>query len=299
MTFFRNPFSTPSIPVATKLPQHNQQLEQAEYDVFASMIYQYSRIQLGPNKKEMVASRLLRRLRACNVNSFKEYLAFISSPKGKEELTHFVDAISTNHTFFFREMAHFDFLKDKLLPPLLADKTREGNKHFRIWSAAASSGEESYSIAILLSEYFQKHPEWNWSIEATDISTRILEQARKGEYERIRLGSMPQAQITQYFQKTKGSGGDCFQVSPLIKARVNFKQLNLLAPAYPFSQTFDLIFCRNVMIYFDTPTKQELINKLISQLRVGGYLFTGHSESLTGLQHPLKMAQVSVFQRVN
>lgn len=299
MPFFRNPFSTPAIPAAPRPPILSLQLDNKEYELFAKIVYQYSRIELGPNKKEMVASRLLKRLKACNMTDFKTYLELLNSPKGKEELTHFIDAISTNHTFFFREIAHFDFLKNKILPALIADKTRTNQKHFRVWSSASSSGEEAYSVAILLNEFFQKHPDWQWSIEATDISTRILEIAKKAEYERIRLGSMEPQYIVKYFQKFGQGHNEYFQLSPLLKSHVNFRQLNLITSTYPFTQPFDLIFCRNVMIYFDLTTKQELLNKLTAQLRTGGYLYTGHSESLTGLKYQLKNCQVSIFQKTD
>ncbi len=296
MPFFRNPFSTPSVTTSVKPLASPQGLSSEEYDAFAKLVYQYSRIELGSNKKEMVAARLAKRLKACNVPNFKSYLQFIQSPAGKTELTHLVDAISTNHTFFFREVAHFEFLKKNLLPQLVNNPQRS-NKQFKVWCAAASSGEEPYSVAILLNEFFQAYPTWNWSILATDISTRILEQANKGVYERLRLGSMPKEHVVKYFQPVATPLGEAYQISPLLKAKVNFKQINLLSPSYPFSDLFDLIFCRNVMIYFNLETKQELIQKLSKQLVEGGYLFTGHSESLTGIQHALKSVQVSVFQK--
>ena len=299
MAIFSNLFSKTPFPQNPALQIENANLKplsQEEYDCFVKIIYEHSRISLGPHKKDMVAARLIKRLKACSIPSFAEYIKFIESPRGANELTHFIDALSTNHTFFFREIAHFNFLKQTILPRLIADPNRR-TKHFRVWSAASSSGEEPYSIAILLSEFFNAYPQWSWSIEATDISTRILEMARLGSFDRARLGTMENALITKYFQKSVIDGVEHFQVSPLLKAKINFRQLNLLSATYPFMEKFDLIFCRNVMIYFDLPTKQELVTKLSNALLPGGYLYSGHAESLTGIKHGLQPIQVSVFQK--
>lgn len=299
MAIFSNLFSKPPFPQnpAPQIENANlKPLSQEEYDCFVKIIYEHSRISLGPHKKDMVAARLIKRLKACSIPSFAEYIKFIKSPRGASELTHFIDALSTNHTFFFREIAHFNFLKQTILPRLIADPNRR-TKHFRVWSAASSSGEEPYSIAILLSEFFNTYPQWSWSVEATDISTRILEMARLGSFDKARLGTMENALITKYFQKSVIDGAEHFQVSPLLKAKINFRQLNLLSATYPFTEKFDLIFCRNVMIYFDLPTKQELVTKLSNTLLPGGYLYSGHAESLTGIKHGLQPIQVSVFQK--
>lgn len=292
--FSKSPFTPEAMPVIDTA--RLQPLSQAEYDCFVKIIYQHSRISLGPHKKDMVAARLIKRLKICNIGSFAAYIQYIESPSGVNELTHFIDALSTNHTFFFREIAHFNFLKQTILPRLIADPNRR-SKHFRVWSAASSSGEEPYSIAILLAEFFSGHPQWSWNIEATDISTRILEMARLGNFDHARLGTMENPLITKYFQKGIVDRIEFFQVSPLLKAKINFRQLNLLSPNYPFAEKFDLIFCRNVMIYFDLPTKQELILKLSNALVPGGYLYSGHAESLTGIKHSLQPVQVSIFQK--
>jgi chemotaxis protein methyltransferase CheR len=297
MPFLNNIFPENPIPNVSDVQALTAQpLSQEEYDSFCDIIYKNSRISLGPHKKDMVAARLIKRLKACHLPSFKDYLQLINSTQGHNELTHFIDALSTNHTFFFREIAHFNFLKQTILPKMIANPSRV-NKHFRVWSAACSSGEEPYSIAILLAEFFQNYPQWTWSIQATDISTRILEMARLGNYEQARLGTIDNNILNKYFQKNLLNGAELFQISPLLKAKVNFQQLNLFSSTYPFTDPFDLIFCRNVMIYFDTPTKQELIAKLCKTLTPGGYFYSGHAESLTSIRHNLSPIQVSIFQK--
>jgi chemotaxis protein methyltransferase CheR len=261
------------------------------YDFIRQIIYDHSRIHLGPDKKALVSSRLAKRLRALRLPSYDAYCRLLRSPKGREEVTHLVDVISTNHTHFFREVRHFEFLREAVIPPWKA----RGGGAFRVWSAAASSGEEPYSIAITLSEALGL--EVNWRVHATDISQRMLTTAQNGIYLAERLSHVPPEWQRRYFQRGMADWEGNYRVREEIRRRVDFQHLNLLQTAYPFATRFDVIFCRNVMIYFDRPTQEALIEKLSHQLAAGGYLMVGHSESLSGIQHGLAAVQPAIYQK--
>lgn len=271
-------------------------IDDKAYKYICDLVYEYSRINLGDNKKELVAARLGKRLRAYNFQTYEEYCHFLGTAEGKDELVHLVDAISTNHTQFFREIKHFEFLRTIALPTWCG--RLEKDKHqLNVWSAASSSGEEPYSLAIELSEFFSLKSGWSWQIEATDISTKILDRARSGVYPTDRITAIPQDALRRYFQKGTKQWEGYFRVKQELRDRVHFTNLNLLQPSYPFTTPFHIIFCRNVMIYFDKPTQEELIAKLFQLILPGGYLMIGHSESLTGIRHDFKTLKPAVYQR--
>ncbi len=269
-------------------------LSDQDYERIRRLVYEHSRIDLGENKKELVTARLAKRLRATGIPDYAAYCAHVDSKKGEEELTHLIDAISTNHTFFFREIKHFDYMRETVLPAAVKGDPR---RVFRLWSAAASSGEEPYSIAIQLDDYFSRQPGWNWKVEATDISTKILAKAREGIYPAERLREVPPEWMRSYFQKGVNEWEGHFRVKAEVRQRVNYTHLNLLQPSYPFQEPFHAIWCRNVMIYFDRPTQEQLVNQLAAKLAPGGWLFIGHSESLTGIRHPLKAVKPAIYQK--
>ncbi|HEY8965435.1 MAG TPA: protein-glutamate O-methyltransferase CheR [Candidatus Methylacidiphilales bacterium] len=272
-------------------------LSDQEYERIRKLVYEYSRIDLGPNKRELVTARLGKRLRATKIESFSAYISYLDSRAGEEELTHLIDAISTNHTFFFREIKHFEFMENTVLPWAAAEASKTGKKQFRVWSAASSSGEEPYSIAIQLTDHFKRNPGWSWKIEATDISTKILAQAREGVYAEERLRDVRPDWMKTYFQRGIDEWTGYYRVREEVRQAVNFTHLNLLQPKYPFTEPFQLIWCRNVMIYFDRPTQEQLVAKLSEMLVPGGYLFIGHSESLTGIKHGLKALRPAIYQK--
>jgi chemotaxis protein methyltransferase CheR len=204
-----------------------------------------------------------------------------------------IDQISTNHTHFFREIKHFDFLREVVFPKWQATARR--SEPFRIWSAASSTGEEAYSIAIHLAEHFAPAESGRWQIEGTDISTRVLETAQRGVYETDRLTSIPAEMQRRHFQRGTNQWAGHFRVKDELRKRVNFQHLNLLDGGYPFPRPFDLIFCRNVMIYFDRPTQETLVRLLAEQLVPGGHLLVGHSESLSGVKHSLKLLRPAIY----
>lgn len=285
------------LPWSDTTSTENRKLSDDEYEQLREKVYEHSRINLGSNKRELVQARVSKRLRTLSLASYKAYIDLLDSRQGLEEMTNFIDAISTNHTFFFREPAHFDFMNQTALPELCPGKRTPGHP-FRIWSAACSSGEEAYTISIVLSEYFGDGSNEPWTIDCTDISTRILNKAQRGIFPAERLSKMDKNTMRRYFQKGQGDWSGYYRVKKHIRERLRFHHLNLLKAPYPFDQPFDLIFCRNVMIYFDRPTQQELINHMLPLLRPGGYLMIGHAESLTGINHPFKTIRPAIYKKM-
>ncbi|HWD19208.1 MAG TPA: protein-glutamate O-methyltransferase CheR [Verrucomicrobiae bacterium] len=267
-----------------------------DYDFICQLVYDHSRIKLGADKRELVTSRLAKRLRALHLDDYSAYCNFLRSPAGADELRELIDRISTNHTHFFREMKHFDFLRETVLP---AWKARGAARPacFRVWSAASSSGEEPYSLAIFLSEYLAPPTSGQWQIEGSDISTRILEKAAAGIYESQRVESMPRAWLQRCFQRGHGNWEGNYRIKAEWRARVRFHHLNLLQSEYPFTELFEVIFCRNVMIYFDRATQEDLVRRLARRLAPGGYLMVGHSESLSGIRHELRGVKPAIYQK--
>jgi len=271
-------------------------MRDSEFEFICTLVYEHSRIKLGPDKRELVSARLGKRLRATNLDSIGAYCNLLKSPSSEDELSHLIDAISTNHTFFFRESAHFDFVRDRILPEMIERNRVERWPRFYAWSAACSSGEEPYSLAATLAEGL-KSSLWPWQIEASDISNRILEKAKAAIYRDEVVSRLPQATIKAHFQKGIGPQEGNYRVRSALRDRVAFHYLNLLKGEVPFRDLFHVIFCRNVMIYFDKETQEELVNKLSRRLIPGGYLLVGHSESLTGIKHPLQLVKPATYRR--
>ena len=279
-----------------ELKIETSRLEDKDYNFICRLVYERSRIHLGHDKRALVASRLAKRLRQLQLPDYDAYCRLLRSPEGEAELRFLIDRISTNHTNFFREMKHFDFLRDTVIPRWR--NRRPGKRDmFRVWSAACSSGEEPYSMAICLAEYLSRPESGAWRIEASDISTRVLDLARQGIYTAERLSAVNPQWLQRYFQKGLRDWQGHFRVKEELRQRVSFHHLNLLEAGYPFSQPFECIFCRNVMIYFDRPTQEDLVRHLAERLVPGGYLMVGHSESLNGIKHSLRLVQPAIYMR--
>lgn len=272
-------------------------MRDCEFEFIRSLVYEHSRISLGPDKRDLVAARLGKRLRATQAPTIDDYCQLLRDPAAGEELAHLIDAISTNHTFFFRENAHFDFVRSTIIPEMLSRQRAERWLRFNAWSAACSSGEEPYSLAITLQDSLTAAGLWPWHIECTDISHRILETARLGVYRNEIITKLPPAMIKAHFQRGIGPQEGNYRVRASLQAGLSFHQQNLLQGEPPFREPFHVIFCRNVMIYFDRPTQEELVHKLARRLVPGGYLLVGHSESLTGIKHSLQMVRPAIYRR--
>jgi chemotaxis protein methyltransferase CheR len=266
------------------------------FERFSRLVYQECGINLHNGKRELLQARLNKRLRATGMTSYRQYYDYVTSPNNSGEIIHFLDSISTNLTYFFREPRHFEFLERTALPELISSKVSKNEMRVRIWSAGCSTGEEPYSLAMSVLSHLHDSGKWDFRILATDISTRVLEVGAKGIYTKDKIGKVPQALQKTYFQRQRTQDGEYFEVIPMLRRIVTFRRLNL-KENYPFSGPFDFIFCRNVMIYFDKETQQQLIRKMANYLALGGYFMVGHSESLTGLDHPLTYVQPSTYRK--
>jgi len=271
-------------------------LTEKQFRLISDMIYRHCGINLHEGKKALVKARLAKRLRESNFASFDEYLDYACSPQGQDEFTNLVDSISTNLTSFFREKIHLDYLADQFLPRVLQDKKKKKNRTLRLWSAGCSTGEEPYSIAITLLEKIPDPGEWDIKILASDVSTRVLEKAQLGIYDQERIAPLNGQQRNRFMTVVHTGPLKEYMVRPELKQIIRFRYLNLMDP-WPFKGPFDAIFCRNVMIYFDKPTQERLVNRFFQCLASGGLLCIGHSESLTGANHKFKYVMPATYAK--
>ncbi len=271
-------------------------LGEREFRRISDLVYEHCGINLHAGTKELVRARLAKRLREGNFRTFSEYIRHVLDDPTGREFSILVDSLSTNLTKFFREEQHFEFLRTRFLPSLLEAKQRRRDFRLRAWSAGCSSGEEPYSIAITLLEKVQGRGRWDVKLLATDISTRILEKARAGVYEERRIEPISPSLRSRYLIRRRQSRGDVYEVRPTLRDVVIFRYLNLMGD-WPIRGPLDFIFCRNVMIYFDKPTQGRLIQRFYEMLASGGVLFTGHSESLTGIEHKFKYVQPTIYMK--
>lgn len=271
---------------------YSLKLSSQQFDKISRLVYQISGIDLHEGKEELVKARLLKRLRHLKIPDFDHYLKYMTNDKSGVEVGTMVDVLTTNKTHFFRESEHLDFLLKDILPEL-------SGSPIRIWSAGCSSGEEPYSIAIVLSEAIQDIGRRDVKILATDISDRMMEKARQGLYDEETVKNVSPRLKMKYFKniETKAGYSRKYQIVPELKSLISFAKLNLMDD-WPMRGLFDVIFCRNVMIYFDKPTQENLVGRFWSVLREGGYLLVGHSESLTFLDHNYRYLKPAVYQKV-
>lgn len=254
-------------------------------------------IKMPPAKRVMLQSRLHKRLRELNITTYKEYSEYIFSEKGAEEIIKMVDLVSTNKTDFYREPKHFDFLRETVLPEF-GMRNGKGSK-LKIWSAGCSSGEEAYTLAFVISDYLlQNGNPFDYQIIGTDISTRILQKANDAIYPEKRVEPVPIETKRKYLLKSKNKENKLVRVVPALRAKTSFRRLNFMDDNYNMDNDFDIVFCRNVLIYFDRPTQEKVINNLCSKLKKGGYFFLGHSESINGLDVPLVQLKPTIFLKI-
>ena len=272
-------------------------LTREEYNLFRRLIYAQSGINLGDQKMQLIRARLGRRLRTGRFSSYRAYYEYVKNDKSGQEMSDLIDAISTNTTHLFREKQHFDFLTQTLRKWINDSEWCARHRDVRIWSSACSSGEEPHSIAMAAHNVLRSAPNLELKILATDISTQIIKRAKAGVYEIHRLGTVPDSFRRRYFVRINQDGQACAQISPELQRIITFAHFNLMMEQFPFRRRFDMIFCRNVMIYFDRQTQETLVNKLTRHLQPGGYLLIGHSESLNPIQHALTYVQPTVYQR--
>lgn len=261
-----------------------------DFKKIASLVYGACGIVLGEHKREMVYSRLARRIRTLRLANFKQYLDYLDTHK-EQEFSDFINAITTNLTAFFRESHHFDYLKSHIVPALL--KANQHTKRIRIWSAGCSSGEEPYTLAMTLHELFPNS--WDVKILATDLDSNVLTKAQIGSYSAANVSGLEQHHLKRWFLKSKD--GEMFKVKPQLQQHIHFKRLNLLQE-WPMKGPFDVIFCRNVVIYFDKETKDQLFQRYCTILAPCGHLFLGHSESMGKEHTEFKNLGRTIYQKV-
>jgi len=261
-----------------------------DFEYLRGLIYDHAGISMAESKRDLVYGRLARRLRALGLTRFSEYIEFLESNLD-HEAEHFVNALTTNLTAFFRENHHFEFLKNEFLPGLIRSK-RE--KRLRIWSAGCSTGEEPYSIAMVLAEVMPS--DWDVRVLATDLDTSVVERGRTGIYPAERVASIPNGRLKRWFRKGRGAHAGQVQVVPAVRELIVFKPLNLMHP-WPMKGRFDAIFCRNVVIYFDKDTQSRLFARFEERLEDHGRLFVGHSESLFKVTDRFRLIGNTVYEK--
>jgi len=270
-----------------------------DFKRLSTFIFKEYGIKMPEIKKTMLQSRLHKRLRELNMSSYKEYIEYLFSKEGQQsEVIHMIDMVSTNKTDFFREPVHFDFLHSDVLPELLnADKP---NRMVKLWSAGCSSGEEPYTIAMSLSEFAASNPGYgfDFSILATDISTRMLKTAVEAIYKEPRVEMLPINLKKKYLLRSKDRTSPTVRIIPELRRRISFARLNFMDTQYNVPDSFDIVFCRNVLIYFDRETQEKVINKLCSKLKPNGFFFLGHSESITNFDVPLHQLRPTIFRKI-
>jgi chemotaxis protein methyltransferase CheR len=270
-----------------------------EFDRLSQFIVTHCGIKMPPAKKIMLESRLQKRLRSLGMASFRDYCDLVlNSSEGSTELVHMIDAVTTNKTDFFREPLHFEFLAEAALPEFLNEGATGGKKKFTVWSAGCSSGEEPYTLAIVLNEFASQHPDFDYAILATDISTKVLEKARLGIYDQNLVLGVPLLLKQRYFLRSKDHNKGLVRVAPELRSRVSFQRVNLMDEHLMVPERMEAVFCRNVLIYFERATQYKLLSRLCRCLKTGGYLFLGHSETVHGFDLPLARISSTIYRKV-
>jgi chemotaxis protein methyltransferase CheR len=275
-------------------------LTDRDFRLIAELVGSQTGIKLPEAKRLMLEGRLHKRVRALHCLDLEEYVERLFDAKNFEtELVHLIDCVTTNKTDFFREPSHFDFMRDVAVPESLNRRGR-GSRPLKIWSAACSTGMEAYTIAMVLDDMTRAGPGFEFRILGTDISTGVLDLARKGIYTRDMIAPVPDEWVRRYFLSSRDRSRAEVRVVPELRRTTNFRRMNLMDPAYPFDRDVDIIFCRNVLIYFDKPTQRKVVDRLCTHVRPGGYLMVGHSESMVhNGSKGLKQVQPTIFKIEN
>jgi len=270
-------------------------MSDAEFFRFADFIQSHCGIKMPLTKKTMLQGRLQKRLRLLKIGSFSAYADFVFSNKGSEEIFQMINVITTNKTDFFRESRHFDYLNAIVFPEIINKSNGPARKQIKAWSAACSTGEEPYTLAMVLDRFTESNPSFHFSILATDISTKVLESAQLGIYQEEKIAPVPMAFRQKYLLRSKDK--TVVRIVPELRSRVQFQRLNFMDGDFGLRDMMDIIFCRNVIIYFDRPTQEIILQRICHYLAPGGYLFMGHSETLSGMDLPVTPVSASIYRR--
>ena len=276
----------------------DESISNSDFGRLRSLIYEQSGISLSPDKKTMLELRIKRRLRSLNLNSYAQYCEYLfARASQKEEIVHLIDVVTTNKTDFFREAGHFEFLVQQAIPDLMA---RSGNgRHLLVWSAGCSTGEEPYTLAMVLNEYGLAHAGFRFRVLATDISTTVLAKAKLGVFNSEVVRPVPADLRRKYFMRSRDPNSNLLRVVPELRRLVDFRRLNFMDADFGLSDKADIIFCRNVIIYFDRPTQEQILQKLSNYLVTGGYAFVGHAETLHDMDLPLVSVAPALYRKVD
>ncbi len=283
--------------ISYRQPVHPRPMSVRTFSRFSHFIRSELGINITEAKKTMLQARLQKRLRLLGMSSFDDYYDFVFSPDGMAERLQMIDVITTNKTDFFREPRHFEYLTQTALPTLIQGKGAGINRRVLIWSAGCSTGEEPYTLAMVLSEFAAGHPGFDFSIIGTDISTQVLQKAALGIYAHEKVAPVPMPLRKKYLLRSKDSGANQVRIVPALRKKVAFRRLNFMDPDFGLREPADIVFCRNVIIYFDRPTQEMVLNRICRHLRSDGYLFMGHSETLNGLNVGLVPAISTVYRK--
>ncbi len=274
-------------------------LQAREFRRLAEFIQGELGIKMPDVKLTMIEARLQKRLRTLEMQSFAEYIEFVFSPAGEQgELINMIDVVTTNKTDFFREPSHFEHLVKHALPALERESGAGTRRPLGVWSAGCSTGEEPYTLGMVLDDYGTRLGQFDFFILATDISTRVLHAAQAGIYDQSKLEPVPPAMMKRYVMRSKDRSKQMARIVPELRERVHFRRINFMDEDFGFRERMDVIFCRNVVIYFDRPTQERLLNKFARHLEPGGFLFMGHSETITGLDVPFRAVGSTVYRRI-
>jgi chemotaxis protein methyltransferase CheR len=270
-------------------------MSEAEFRILGEFIQSRLGIRMPPNKKGMLESRLVKRLRNLRLSSYKQYRDYLFSTRGMEaELPHLIDAVTTNKTEFFREGEHFEFLAEEILPEWTKASP---SGRITLWSAGCSTGEEPYTAAMVLADCLEGLEGWDFQVLGTDVSPEVLQAAARAIYSEERVERVPQRMRNKYLMRSRDRSRRLVRIVPEMRARMAFKQLNLMEH-FSLAQKMDIIFCRNVLIYFEKEVQERILRKLVQCLRESGFLFIGHSESLSGTDLPLRQHKPAAYKKI-
>jgi chemotaxis protein methyltransferase CheR len=280
---------------ATQSDRSVDQLSAKNFRRLSAFVSSYSGIKMPSGKQTMLEGRLRRRIRSTGFESLDEYCAYLFDNGGLDtEAVALIDAVTTNKTDFFREPKHFEYLERQVLPAFV----RSGRTSLRLWSAACSVGAEPYTIAMVVAGFAERSRPIDYFILATDLSTDVLAAARKGIYPEGMLAPVPNAYMQRFVKRSSEPNSNLVRIAPALRSKVGFARLNFMDDLYPIGEPMDVIFCRNVLIYFDKPTQAKVLGRLCDHLAPGGYLFIGHSESITGFNLPVRTVANTIFQKI-
>ena len=275
-----------------------QNISEKDFLKLKDFVESYCGIKMPATKKQMVEGRIRKRVRSLGLEGYGEYMDYVFSDKGEIELVNLIDVLTTNKTDFFREPSHFSFLQEKVLPHLLQQGAASSTRPVKVWSAGCSTGEEPYTLAMVLAEFFRGFSSDAYKITATDICTDVLKKAAEAVYGEDKVANIPYEIKKKYLLRSKDRASRKVKIGKNLRSKIQFKRLNFMDDKFPLEADYDIIFCRNVIIYFERDVQERVLQKLLSHLKPGGFLFLGHSETIHGMTLPVETVFPTVYRKV-